>query len=698
MESDKLTGSTMGSVDGDCSQPRNSQSVGLLADLKLASIWLLWKSVPSETPGKKPRKVPYYANGRRRQGPLDCPADRQQLVTFDEAAAALANSQGMFSGIGLALGPDGRGGCVQGCDLDEIEVNGLSDIANRFVRGDLAGKGYVEISPSGDGLHCLGYGHPFTPLNANGSGIEAYPGARFFTFTGQAALLDSPCEAFDISEFVASVLVPRHGRKSDAYRSSLPPTSVDPRTVSELRSALAHLRSDDRDLWIKIGMALKEMGETGRGLWLDWSQTSEKYDPRDASRTWETFKPHSTCYKVVFAEAQRKGWVNPSSNAALLPVACEVPDRGARHLVGRSLENVTMRAIEWLWEGWIPRGYLTIFAGESGAGKSTILADIAARVSTGAPWPGEPSDRCRSAGRVLWLGSEDSIEEMTVPRLTACGANLANIVEITGASVGGLITTFSLQDDLQQVEQWLKYAREESRPFEMLVIDPITSYLPGQRLRKVDLNDAGQLRSILEPWLRFAAEQNIAIVCVTHFSKDTSRSMLNRVLGSAAFAQTCRSLCAVVQQPSPDGDSIDPHAKVMMQVKGNLPEHPGGAWRFTTVKVEIGLDPRNGKPIVATRPEWDELDAMLSPDNVVGKSRGPVSQKTNVFGLWLKGHFAHFGPEDWIETEAVMAAAVSIHKIVSQSWWNKHSGEYLLKKNENGKWYCRLKSPPSEIS
>src|SRR5690606_28258489 len=98
-------------------------------------------------------------------------------------------------------------------------------------------------------------------------------------------------------------------------------------------------------------------------------------------------------------------------------------------------------------------------------------------------------------------------------------------------------------------------------------------------------------------WLRFASEQNIAIVCVTHFSKDTSRSMLNRVLGSAAFAQTCRSLCAVLQQPSNEDGVVDPHAKVLMQVKGNLPEHPGGAWRFTTEKAEVGIDPRNGKPI-----------------------------------------------------------------------------------------------------
>ena len=193
-------------------------SVGLLAYLKSAPIWLLWKLEPAETPGKKPPKVPYYVNGKRRQGPLDSPTDRQQLCTFDQAVAALNGSNGFYTGIAIALGADGRGGYVQGVDLDDIEANGLSDIATRWVRGDFAGKGYVEISPSGHGLHILGYGRAFAPLGTNGSGIEVYTGGRFFTFTGKQALFDSPCEAFDIAEFTETVL---KGRRQGGRRAGL---------------------------------------------------------------------------------------------------------------------------------------------------------------------------------------------------------------------------------------------------------------------------------------------------------------------------------------------------------------------------------------------------------------------------------------------------------------------------------------------
>jgi hypothetical protein len=359
---------------------------------------------------------------------------------------------------------------------------------------------------------------------------------------------------------------------------------------------------------------------------------------------------------------------------------------GPRQLIGRSLEGVQLRAIKWLWRGWLPQGYVTLLAGETGAGKSTILADITARVTTGAAWPGEFHQCTRPPGRVLWLGSEDSIEEMTAPRLLACGANLANVVEIQGVMQGGKRNTFSMQDDLEQVSHWLTTARAEGLPFAMLVIDPVTSYLPGQKLKKVDLNDAGQLRTVLEPWLKLAEEHNIAIVCVTHFAKDQSRAMLHRVLGSAAFVQTCRSLIAVTERP---GEDAGPHEKVLMQVKVNLPERPDGAWKFSTERVEVGTDERNGLPIFATRPNWEEQDTALTPKSIMGNARGPVSKYDATFGMWVNAQFV--AADEWQQVNIIRMRALA-DRAATERWWNDHSGEYLEKVNEGGVWMCRPKA------
>ncbi len=86
---------------------------------------------------------------------------------------------------------------------------------------------------------------------------------------------------------------------------------VPPKVVADLRSALLFMRADDREVWIKVGMALKPLGDVGRGLWLEWSSTSEKFDAAKDAKTWNTLKPDRMEYKFVFAEAQRQGWVNP---------------------------------------------------------------------------------------------------------------------------------------------------------------------------------------------------------------------------------------------------------------------------------------------------------------------------------------------------------------------------------------------------
>lgn len=89
--------------------------------------------------------------------------------------------------------------------------------------------------------------------------------------------------------------------------------------IQHLRSALLHLRADDRKDWIKAGLALKNLGDIGRGLWIEWSMTSKKYDPLDAADTWDTLVPTSIDYRYIFAEAQRQGWVNPAKRTDLDP-------------------------------------------------------------------------------------------------------------------------------------------------------------------------------------------------------------------------------------------------------------------------------------------------------------------------------------------------------------------------------------------
>jgi putative DNA primase/helicase len=267
--------------------------------MRRAQRWLLYRLEASAT-GGKPRKVPFYADGVRRNGRLDSPEDIARLVSFEAVLTAL--EIGDYAGLGFALGPDGEA-CWQGVDFDDVaEHPALHAILEEIP-------GYTETSPSGQGIHAIGRGRPFTPLGANGSGIEAYPGGRFFTVTGVSTSLG---EITDLADYVEKTLAPLHRRAAPEAKPQ-PATELDPASFADLRSALNALRSDDRTLWIKIGHALHGLGDVGRELWLTWSQTSEKFDPADAARTWDSFRPQNVDYRTVFMEAQRRGWTNPKA-------------------------------------------------------------------------------------------------------------------------------------------------------------------------------------------------------------------------------------------------------------------------------------------------------------------------------------------------------------------------------------------------
>ena len=54
---------------------------------------------------------------------------------------------------------------------------------------------------------------------------------------------------------------------------------------------------------------------------------------------------------------------------------------------GRYASEIEAESIEWLWQGRIAARKLTVIDGDPGTGKSTLTIDIAAKVSTGTPFP-----------------------------------------------------------------------------------------------------------------------------------------------------------------------------------------------------------------------------------------------------------------------------------------------------------------------
>ncbi len=62
-------------------------------------------------------------------------------------------------------------------------------------------------------------------------------------------------------------------------------------TRDKVWEMLSFIPADDREDWIKIGMALKsEFGDSGFSLFEEWSKSSVKYDSNAVKSVWRSFR------------------------------------------------------------------------------------------------------------------------------------------------------------------------------------------------------------------------------------------------------------------------------------------------------------------------------------------------------------------------------------------------------------------------
>ncbi len=80
--------------------------------------------------------------------------------------------------------------------------------------------------------------------------------------------------------------------------------------LDRIRDALSFVPPDDRDTWLRMGMAIKsEVGDTGFDLWDAWSQQAHSYDTRDARDVWKSIRGNGTVTAgTLFHEAKAGGW------------------------------------------------------------------------------------------------------------------------------------------------------------------------------------------------------------------------------------------------------------------------------------------------------------------------------------------------------------------------------------------------------
>jgi putative DNA primase/helicase len=296
-------------------------------------------------------------------------------------------------------------------------------------------------------------------------------------------------------------------------------------------------------------------------------------------------------------------------------------DIGRGRVVSRTLDTVAPQKIRWLWPNRIVVGKYNEIVGNPGDGKTVMVGDLAARVSSGKPCP--DSNVSMGPAGVVFISAEDDYADTIRPRLEAAGADLSRIRVVDG--VGGydddtgrrMLRSLSLDRDVPAIEEAIKTTPN----CKMLVLDPITAYCG-----RIDSHKNAEVRALLVPIVEMASTHGVAVVGITHFNKNGNGKAVNRGMGSQAWIAAARMVWAVVRDP-------ERGTRLMLPIKCNLARDVTG--------LSYRIDDRDGVPVV----EWLPEAVTTTVDEVLaeGQSQRRTSPRKQDVKVWLGGKLAN-GP------------------------------------------------------
>ncbi|MFV0466892.1 MAG: AAA family ATPase [Lachnospiraceae bacterium] len=211
-----------------------------------------------------------------------------------------------------------------------------------------------------------------------------------------------------------------------------------------------------------------------------------------------------------------------------------------------NMADIMASQVDWLWYPFIPYGKLTIIQGDLGDGKSTLILNIAARLSKGEGFeedmtPMEPMN-------VIYQTAEDGLADTVKPRLEQAGADCSRISIIDES-----------EKSISMVDERLEEAivRQKAK---LLILDPIQAYLGGG----TDMNRANEARDMTKKLGALAEKTGCAIVLIGHMNKAGGNKAAYRGMGSIDFFAVARSVILVGRIEGQE------NMRAVIQIKNNL--------------------------------------------------------------------------------------------------------------------------------
>lgn len=354
------------------------------------------------------------------------------------------------------------------------------------------------------------------------------------------------------------------------------------------------------------------------------------------------------------------------------PKVTRIPTQKAVAVITRAAD-IEPRSLDPVWPGVLWAGKPTLIAGDPGEGKSMLTCNIAARVTTGDPWP--CSAERRPPADVMMLSAEDDPEDTIVPRLIAAGADLERVCFVRGIVDGTNGAARNSWLSLDKHTELLDDALTK-QPARLIIIDPLSAYLGGG----TDSNNEGDVRTVLALLADLAGKHRASVLAIRHLNKSQSTSPQQRVIGSVAFTAAARAVYGVVRDPDDDG------LRLFLCVKNNLAADTAG-YRYV---IKVNDD---GVPYA----EWDDARENRTAAEILGA--GPDDRRVRLDGTigWLTSVLAP-GPIPSRELRERADDAGHSWRTVERAR-AELKGQIKIERSggigSSGHWQWRLVTPPS---
>ena len=270
------------------------------------------------------------------------------------------------------------------------------------------------------------------------------------------------------------------------------------------------------------------------------------------------------------------------------------------------------------------RGHISVFYGESDAGKSQFLQQMALSIVEGSSefmgWDIRAKNR-----RVVYVATEDIESDVrrVMRRMTANG-------EERSLLHGNL--EYILDDDATDGLDVLKERLEKSLdddPADLVVIDAFLDVMDG------NVNDANQVRQTLKVFQRIAKVYGCHVILLTHVSKgkQDGGASKNNILGSMAIEAKARLAIEYKKDP----DSMRSDIRHVCIVKGNHlpPEMKGESFEVVRDPDSFKISPTGHRvpvEMLAKQPMYKDPRLLDQVDQLTkeGKSEEKMAQALEV--------------------------------------------------------------------